>query len=183
MQISPIGNNENCTFKAYKITPKGAAALKKITNIEEKQAIIDCCEYFKGYKYAHVLVDTFSSGEVNISLRIPDSPYWMYDFHSTYSSPKYNDRGIYISPYYIGLSEKDIFVDLNGKAQDSFQINGRAGKTLSLFREFNNQSCGIFEKIEKFKRLGYEVESARISMEGSKQMDSEIDELIANQNL
>ena len=183
MNISPISNKENCSFKAYKITPKGLDALYNLTNVEEKRAIIDCCKYFKGYKYAHVKVDTSSSGNLDINLSIPDYHSWIIDFQRPYHEKDFNSKGIYISadtaPY---TPAKLIFVNLNGKQGDEMGINGMS-KMNELLCKFDHINYTIFQKIEAFKTLGAKVEEARISMEKSKQMNSEVDDLAANQNL
>lgn len=182
MNISPISNKGKCTFQGYKITPDGVTALKKLTNIEEKQAIIECCNYFKNKKYVHVSVSTDNSGDLALSLSIPDCKYWIRNFRTPYHTTSYNDRGIYITADLTPAHSKNVFVNLNGKQGDGSGSNSTC-KMNQLSNQFDHTNYTIFQKIAAFKTLGDKVEEARMSIEKSKLLNPEVDNLFTNQNL
>ena len=123
---------------------------------------------------------------VDLNLKIPDIGYWIEYFHSPFNDPRFDSEGIYITAHEHGTvrSDDNAFINLNGKPGD--EIYGCSlpdGKMVKLYREFKASQSNIFDKIKAFKLLGDEVEAARMSIESSKQMDSELDSLFAKQNI
>lgn len=188
MRIQKINRkiNQNCAFRAYTITQSGKTALKKVSNPNLKQEVIDCCEYFENKKYAHVLICTNTSGDLDINLKIPDVEDWITSYHRPMVNP-YDSTGIYISAWTtkngFGIpTNKTYHINLNGQPGDDENIwgNPHVGKMVQLSNQIK-LPLNIREKIHAFKWLGDEVEQARIDIEKSQNMNSKIDDLYHNQ--
>ena len=189
MRIQKINRNinQNCAFRGYTITLPGKVALEKVSNPDLKQEVIDCCKYFEGKKYAHVLICTDTSGDLDINLSIPDVEGWITSYHRPMTKPVYDSTGIYISAWTtkkgFGIpTNKTYHINLNGQPGDDENSwgNPHVGKMVQLSNQIK-LPFNIREKIQAFKLLGGEVEKARIDIEKSQNLNSEIDDLYNNQ--